>query len=390
MGKVLKIRKLKNIVAIILAGAFALSSAGFEAEACTSALALAKATKNGRPMLWKNRDTGTEHNFVARVPAKDGNFEYVALYNGGDSLLLEAWAGFNAEGFAIMNTASYNLAPDTAKYKDREAEVMTAALKKCRTVGDFEKLLKEYKKPMGVQANFGVIDAFGNGAYFETDDYGYTKFDAADVSDGVLIRTNFSESGNAEGGYGYIRCDNARHLLGEDIKNHSLTPASFTEGASRSFYHSLLGKDFTNSEDAWIIDQDFIPRKSTSATVVLEGVKPGEDPSNTMMWIAIGYPPVSYVLPVFIDDVPEELQPLEPGFRSKLCNETLERKHRAFPITNGSGPHYIDMNYLREVNENMHALSLENYKKGELKRAMRLGLQKAKEKRPAQAKPAKK
>lgn len=382
----LKIKKMRITIAVMLAGALAVASAGFEATACTSALALAKATKNGRPMLWKNRDTGTEHNFVARVPAKDGDFEYVALYNGGDSLLLEAWAGFNAEGFAIMNTASYNLAPDTAKYKDREAEVMSAALKKCRTVGDFETLLKEYKKPMGIQANFGVIDAFGNGAYFEADDYGYTKYDAADVNDGVLIRTNFSESGGADGGYGYIRCDNARHLLDADIKGHSLTPASFTEGASRSFYHSLLGKDFTESDDAWIIDQDFIPRRSTSATVVLEGVKPGEDPANTMMWIAIGYPPVSYVLPVFIDDVPEELQPLEPGFRSRLCNETLERKHRAFPITNGSGPHYIDMRYLRDVNREMHERSIENYRKGELRRTMRLGLQKVSDRKLSKGK----
>ena len=130
--------------------------------ACTSAIVSAKASKNGRPLLWKNRDTGTEHNFVEKVDAEDGNYAYVALYNGGDSTLRDAWLGMNEVGFAIMNTASYNLAPDTAKLKDQEGFVMSLALKKCRTLADFEVLLDTISKPMGVQANFGLIDANGS------------------------------------------------------------------------------------------------------------------------------------------------------------------------------------------------------------------------------------
>lgn len=332
--------------------------------ACTSAVVLGKATKSGRPMLWKNRDTGTEHNFVAKVPAKDGDHGYVALYNGGDSLLLEAWAGINDAGFGIMNTASYNLAPDTAKYKDREAEVMSLALKKCRSVDDFEKLLREIRKPMGVQANFGVIDALGNGAYFETDDYSFTRFNASDDPSGVLIRTNYSETGNETDGYGYIRYENAKYLLDNDINNACLTPESFIEGASRSFYHSLIGEDFTVSNVKWVVDQDFIPRRSTSASVVLEGVLPDESPELSMMWVTIGYPPCSYVLPAFLDNVPEELKPTAEGWRSKLCNEAIARKRKAFPIKRGSGPNYIDMEYLRPINEKMHQKSLLNYQLG--------------------------
>ncbi len=64
-------------------------------------------------MLWKHRDTSQEANFVERSAATDSTFAYVALYNAGDSTLAEAWTGMNSRGFAIMNTASYNLAHTT-------------------------------------------------------------------------------------------------------------------------------------------------------------------------------------------------------------------------------------------------------------------------------------
>ena len=53
-----------------------------------------------------------------------------------------------------MNTASYNLrdANDGVddKEMDREGELMFKALGECRTIEDFEKFLKKYKKPFGV------------------------------------------------------------------------------------------------------------------------------------------------------------------------------------------------------------------------------------------------
>ena len=78
-------------------------------------------------MMWKHRDTGADHNFIQRVEAdtsRPGSIGYVALFNGGDTGLREAWMGMNDAGFAVMNTASYNLAPDTTDYKDREGLVI--------------------------------------------------------------------------------------------------------------------------------------------------------------------------------------------------------------------------------------------------------------------------
>ena len=332
--------------------------------ACTSAIVSAKASKTGRPLLWKHRDTGTEHNFVEKVEAKDGHYAYVALYNGGDSTLRDAWLGMNEVGFAIMNTASYNLAPDTAKLKDQEGYVMSLALKKCRTLADFETLLDTISKPMGVQANFGMIDASGDGAYYETNDYTYTKFSLSDAENGVLVRTNYSYTGEEGGGYGYIREDNAWHLLEPYIKNKSIEASTFTDEISRSFYHSLKDRDVAKGKDRWIVDQDYIPRRTTSASVVMEGILPDEDPSLYIMWTEIGYPPCSYTLPVMIDYLPQELRPQGKEWRSQLCNEIIEKKHKVFSIKRGSGKHYIDMNAIRAFSIEGKKRSLENYKKG--------------------------
>lgn len=328
---------------------------------CTSAIIGAEASLSGRPLLWKHRDTGTEHNFVARVD-RQGQIPYVALFNGGDSLLAEAWMGLNAEGFAIMNTASYNLAPDTASYKDREGYLMSEALAKCSTLRDFENLLDSLPKPMGVQANFGVIDASGAGAYYETDDYRYTKYSIDDTPDKLLLRTNYSCSGDSTCGMGYIRYQNAVTLLSPHIKARDITPATFTEKLSRSFYHSLLGRDPMADGDSWAIDQDFIPRRSSSASIVIEGIRQGESPTLSVMWTAIGYPPCATVIPVTVDSVPQRLQPLAEGWRSEECNYVLTLKRQVFPIKRGSGQRYINLNVLRPINEHRRAQSLETYR----------------------------
>ena len=166
------------------------------ADACTSAIVSGKLTANGRPLLWKNRDTNDLNNRVERIVGHDGLMEFVALFDARDLKDTAAWMGFNEAGFAIMNTASYNLnGNDGVKNMDREGELMRYALERCKTVDDFENLLNTLPKPLGVEANFGVIDAQGNGAYFETGNFKYVKFDLADAEYGILMRTNYSYSG---------------------------------------------------------------------------------------------------------------------------------------------------------------------------------------------------
>ncbi len=317
---------------------------GLPVYPCTSAVVSGRATPDGRPLLWKHRDASDLNNRIVRFDAVKGQLAFVGVVNGSDTLAREVWTGYNSAGFAIMNTASYNLKNDTSSLADREGVVMKRALGMCRLVDDFARLLDAWPRPIGVEANFGVIDAEGGAAYFEVNNYEVTRYDVADSPEGYLLRTNYSVSGRSDEGAGYIRYDNAERLFSQAAAEDGITPEWITGVCSRSFYHTLLGRDF--SGDAWVVDQDFIPRRSTSASLVIEGVKPGESPSLTTMWTVLGYPPCSVVLPVWLgceSGIPALLQANGDTMRSPLCEWSNALKREAFPVERGSGSHYLHM-----------------------------------------------
>lgn len=348
----------------------ALLGASLSCEACTSAIAAARATRDGRPIMWKHRDTDNQRSFVARHQAP-GEIGYVALYNAGDTTLREAWTGLNDEGFAIMNTAVYNLPQDAAVGHDREGLVMARALAVCRSVDDFAAMLDTMARPYGVEANFGVIDAKGGGAYFETSDFGYRRFDASDAPDGVLIRSNYATTGDSLHGMGYIRYLCAEELLKPHAAKGDITPETFTEELSRSWYHGLIGRDMSLQSDEWLQVGDFIPRPISTTSIAIEGVRPGEGPEKTVMWTALGFPPCSYVVPVTADSVPSCLAPTAPGYSSPQCEEALQRKARVFPITRGNGKNYLYLPAMVAIDGWMRPLSAEGYREGRKTRSER-------------------
>lgn len=133
--------------------------------ACTSIIITGKATPDGRPLMWKHRDTGAPYNHI-RFFAGDG-YKFIGLVNSDDPDGA-VWTGTNETGFSIMNTASYNLKDDDVEEMDHEGLVMRRALEVCASLADFEHFLDTLSRPMRVEANFGVIDAKGGAAYYET------------------------------------------------------------------------------------------------------------------------------------------------------------------------------------------------------------------------------
>lgn len=312
------------------------------ARPCTSAIISGSLTPDGKPILWKNRDTSASDNKVEYMaPQHPGELAYVALFNAADTRCEQAWIGMNECGFAVMNTASYNLKADDvpAADMDREGYVMAHALRHCRTVDDFAHLLENLPKPLGVEANFGVIDAQGNGAYFECDNYRSTRFDLADAPDGVMVRTNYSHSGRKGEGYGQIRERNALHLLAPYIEAGRIEPYTLTDVLSCSFYHDLYGRDMSAGGQRYLVDQDFIPRFTTTATVAIKG---------GVMWTAIGYPPVAEVTPVWCapGGVHPDLRGTEPDGTCRAGNKAKERKAKVFSVRDGNRNRYVDLNAL--------------------------------------------
>ena len=109
------------------------------AWACSSAVISGKVTPDGRPLLWKNRETGHLRNHMVYV--KGEKYDFVADVNSDNfPKLKEAWVGSNVAGFALMNTQSYNLVRGDIADDDRgpkNGEVIYRALEVCATVADF-------------------------------------------------------------------------------------------------------------------------------------------------------------------------------------------------------------------------------------------------------------
>jgi len=322
-----------------------------KSQGCTSAIIAGKATPDGRPLMWKHRDTGVENNRV--FFAKSSKNSYIGLTNSDDVNNAEVWAGTNSAGFCIMNTASYNLKSneDSTKLKDREGIIMRMALECCATVEDFEYFLDTIAKPMGVEANFGVIDANGGAAYFEVNNFTYKKYDVNDpeiAPNGYLIRTNYSYSGREDEGMGYIRHENAKYLF-ENHPSQQFTPEWIISSASRSYFHSLLEIDLQKQLPTLTIDQDYIPRYSSSASIVFQGVIAGEPVARTTMWTALGFPPCAITIPLWVaggNTLPEITTKAAESDNAPLCDKVVALKHKVFPIKRGNGNKYMNFSLL--------------------------------------------
>ncbi|MDR2036904.1 MAG: hypothetical protein LBQ60_03175 [Bacteroidales bacterium] len=328
-------------------------------KACTSAIVTGKLTSDGRPLLWKHRDTSEPNNRVAYFDG--GKYSFIALVNSPDNDSI-VWTGTNSTGFSIMNTASYNLKDDDVEEMDKEGELMYKALSICKNLKDFEKFLDQYPRPIRVEANFGVIDAEGGSAYYEVNNTQWTKLDVNDpevAPYGFLVVTNFSYTGRVDEGKGYIRYNNALKIFMDQYHHGNITPQWIFNELSRSFYHSLLDIDLRKdlsklSNSGWFIDQDFIPRRSTSASVVIQGVKKREDPASTVMWTVLGYPPVGIAVPLLEKsgkNLPFYMTRSESSDNSELCDLALQAKNHVFSLSRGSGSHYFNASLLFNVDD---------------------------------------
>ncbi len=321
---------------------------------CTTFIISGQHTPDGKPILFKHRDTQIMQNSL--VAFNDGLFQYLALVSGNDSWDKSVWGGFNESGFAIMNSAAYNNnVGDTTTYSGQNGVIMKLALQICQTLDDFETLLDTLSKPLGANANFGVIDASGGAAFYETGNYGYVKFDANNpftTPNGILVRTNHSMSGVKEAGFGYNRYNTTMDALNKAYEENNLTPHYLLNNISRNLYHPLTKTDLwanipeQHHQPDFRFFIDFIPRVSTTSSILIVGAKDEMEVDKTMMWTILGFPLTSVAVPVWLlsdNELPQAVSMDKNTLKSPICTAALTLKEECFPLTYDNGTNYINL-----------------------------------------------
>ena len=304
--------------------------------ACTSVIISGKMRADGRPVMFKHRDTGNLNNKIEWFQGE--KYTFIALVNSDWKTKptvkepfhgAEAWSGTNSAGFCIMNTATYDLKDDDVpdSMMDREGQVMYRALEICRNLADFETLLDTLRRPIGVETNFGVIDAEGGAAYYEVNNNSWVKFDVNKDKEGYRVFTNFTRTGRVEDRKGVDRFEKA-----------GLFMESAIDGWSECIPHKKLINGISRSGKP-------ILRNITSAVVAFEGVKAGDDPVKTVMWTALGWPATTVYVPLMVlhgDYIPSYLK---GEGNAILCDNALAMKDNDYSVECASAETFIDSGF---------------------------------------------
>jgi len=279
-------------------------------EECTAGVASGRATTDGRPLLWKTRDAGATDNEV--IWNTTGTYHFVSVISAGAPS--SSWMGVNDKGFSIINTLSTDLKAGTTGMGN--GTFMAYALQECATVQEFEELLKETNETgRRTNTNFGVIDATGAAALFETAGHEYWRYDAEDTEKGYILRTNFARNGDrseADPPYSMDRFLQTEQLMIDFYRTDKIDFKEIVKTQVRSFGNSdgeLIDIPFTGTieghDRGYYPNNSSISRNSSVSFAIVHGVAPEEDTRLSTMWTILGQPSTGIAVPYWpVGDTP--------------------------------------------------------------------------------------
>lgn len=312
------------VAALMIVGTWQMSTA----SACTTIVISGRVAADGRPILWKNRDTRESRNEVDYLG--DGKYRAIAVVNAGSKNTV--WMGTNETGFCIENSLSKDLALSGGEKPNGPGNggFMKLALQTCATVADFEALLKETDQSgRSTIANYGVIDANGGAALFETAPRSHRKYDANDpkvAPNGYIVRSNFAITGQDALPDDQPAANPAiNDILGKEIYSGErfvracrLINSRNTKEISVDFVIRQMTRDLADpsghpypgspaaitataeSMPPIINTKSTISRTTTVSAAVFHGVAKGEDPAATTMWTFLGDPKFTIAVPCWV------------------------------------------------------------------------------------------
>jgi hypothetical protein len=321
---------------------------------CTLAVISGKASRDGRALMWKNRDTDKVDNKTLYLTGP--KFAFIALADAGDAKGEEAWGGLNSEGFAIMNSQTDDQGMPGKDGADN-GRFMRRALGECANVAEFETLMETVKGKLDLTANFGVIDAEGNACFFETSPTSFVRFDAKDARVapfGYIARTNygFTSPDNLKGG-GYIRFERISHILEAGFGRGEIDPAFILQQASRDLVHEKLHsypltRELPDdpAEPLYINTNDTINRNSSVSVILFHGAPARDKAHLATMWVSLGQPVTCTAVPMWVEAgmVPSAATGSETA---PLNDWSKKLVSYLYPDQRGRMKQYLDVNRLR-------------------------------------------
>ncbi len=306
-----------------------------EIHACTSIIVSGKKTDNGCPLLLKQRDASSYDNCVSILQGE--KYRMMVVVNSDDTSEAHALSGMNSVNLSIVNTATFNLGPRNIDNSISPGRVMFMALSTCSDLKEVETLLDSLQRSHNtVPANFGVIDAQGNGAFYEVGYKSWIKYDVNDPNvapNGYLVRTNFSLCNEDVKGRGYERYETANYLLEQAINTDSDISVEWVlNNICRSLVNIPLNVSPELADNpARYQEKDFIARRYSTSSIIYQGV--GKKHTESVMWALLGYPMTGIVVPLmFSVDLPDFVQAANTKRRSEICDWSLALKEKVLHI----------------------------------------------------------
>ena len=314
-------------------------------EECTIGVATGSATQDGRPLVWKTRDTDVTNNEAKFITAF--TYNYVCVANAGSSSI--PWMGLNEHGLAILNSMIYDL-PSSGSGPGN-GTVMRYTLGNCVTIDDFQYYLDSTNiTGRTTTANFAVMDSTGAVAIFETGGNDYVKFDGAASPNGYIVRTNFSITGG--GNAGIQRYNRSSALISDFHSGDSLNHKSilryqmrdFSDASSQPYpvpypyqVHPSIPYGYFNTNLS-------ICRDMSVSTVVIQGILSDEKPELSVMWTMLGHPAAAIAVPYWpVGETPIYSNGIPTA---ALCNIAKDIREVLFECADW--PEYINSFRLRD------------------------------------------
>lgn len=263
---------------------------------CTIGIFRSDLTSDGKPIIWKSRDSGFSYNYP--IFLQNGLYPYVGV--ASSSNISNIWMGVNSTGFAILNSLSLDL-PGNASFEN--GLLMSYSLANFSSLRAFEDYLTVTNDTgRGTKGNFAVIDSFGNGAIYEISNHTWTKFDVNDIEhapDGFIVRTNFSITGGSSNGI--ERYNRAYHVSQEMVNSNNVSVTSVINMLIRDFSknphqsYEIPYNSYTYNHFGYIDISKSICNESTTNAAVITGINHNND--IPVMWTMTGFPAVSPAIP---------------------------------------------------------------------------------------------